>query len=305
MEEAYRTTKGIFYKANVEDALQSKDFESYKGKFNLIFFSPPFPLNRKKKYGNLQGEEYIEWISKISTLLSEYLTDDGSIVLEIGNSWEEGRPIMSTLPLRSLLAFLDKGNYNLCQQFIWYNKAKLPSPIQWVNKKRIRVKDSFTTIWWLSKGDYPKANNKNVLVEYSSRMKKLLNEQKYNSGRRPSEHVINEKSFLTNNGGAIPSNVLISSNTDSNSKYLRYCKDKGIGPHPARMPLDLPEFFIRFLTDENDLVFDPFGGSNTTGESAESLNREWISVEINDEYIEGSKGRFDTIITSKSTTSVK
>lgn len=296
MKIAYKTDKGTFYNGELESTLKAKEFQQYIGKLNLIFFSPPFPLNRKKKYGNFQGEEYIEWLSNIGLLLKDFLTEDGSIVLEVGNSWEEGRPVMSTLALRSLLSFLERGNYKLCQQFVWYNKAKLPSPIEWVNKKRIRVKDSYTSIWWMSKTDYPKANNKNVLQEYSNRMKKLLNEQSYNSGKRPSEHVINDKSFLTNNGGAIPSNVLISSNTDSSSNYLKYCRANEIIPHPARMPLDLPEFFIRFLTDKDDFVFDPFGGSNTTGEAAESLERNWISVEVNEQYIEGSKGRFQSII---------
>lgn len=292
MKISYKTKNGIFYNGKLEKVLSSKKFEKYKGKVNLIFFSPPFPLNRKKKYGNLQGEEYADWLADIGLLLKEYLVDDGSIVIELGNSWEQSRPVMSTLALRSLLGFLDKGNYSLCQQFIWYNKAKLPSPAEWVTKKRIRVKDSYTSIWWMSKTDYPKANNKNILQEYSPSMKRLLEKQSYNSGKRPSEHVISEKSFLTNNSGSIPSNVLMSSNTESNSKYLNYCKSKGIVPHPARMPLELPEFFIKFLTEEGDLVLDPFGGSNTTGEAAESLNRNWLSIEINKDYIDGSIGRF-------------
>jgi DNA modification methylase len=292
MKIAYQTKKGIYYKGELESILKSNEFKKHKGKINLIFFSPPFPLNRKKKYGNLQGEEYLEWISNISFLLRDFLTKDGSIVVEVGNSWDRGQPTMSTLALKSLLAILEKGNFKLCQQFIWYNKAKLPSPIEWVNKKRIRVKDSFTSIWWLSKTAYPKANNKNVLIEYSHRMQKLLSEQSYNSGRRPSEHVINKKSFLTNNNGAIPSNVLISSNTESNSPYLNYCRLKKITPHPARMPIDLPEFFIKFLTEKGDLVFDPFAGSNTTGEAAEMHGRNWIATELNQDYINGSKGRF-------------
>jgi len=295
MKIAYKTKRGIFYKGDIEKTLLSSKFEKYKGKINLIFFSPPFPLNRKKKYGNFQGEEYMQWLSKIGILLKDYLSKDGSIVIEVGNSWEQGQPVMSTLALKSLLSFLENGEYKLCQQFIWYNKAKLPSPIEWVNKKRIRVKDSYTSIWWMSKTANPKANNRNILVEYSQRMQKLLNEQNYNSGKRPSEHIINEKSFLKNNEGAIPSNVLISSNTDSNSQYLNYCREKGILPHPARMPIDLPEFFIKFLTDKDDLVFDPFGGSNTTGEAAELLERKWIANEINEDYIKGSMGRFINI----------
>lgn len=289
---AYSTKLGKCFHGNVEDILKEKSFQKYKGKISLIFTSPPFPLNRKKKYGNLNGNQYVDWLTKITTELKDYLADDGSLVIEIGNSWEEHEPIMSTLPLETLLAIKTKGKFKLCQQFVWFNTAKLPSPAQWVNIERTRVKDSFTSIWWLSKTANPKANNKNVLEEYSDSMKRLLKTKKYNSGRRPSEHDIGEKSFLTNNGGAIPSNVLIAANTASNSDYLNCCKEKGITPHPARMPNFIAEFFIKFLTAKNDLVLDPFSGSNTTGEISESLKRKWLSIEVDENYIKGSKLKF-------------
>ncbi len=295
IEISYSTKYGKCYNGKIEHVLESKVFQKHKGKINLIFTSPPFPLNRKKKYGNLNGSEYVEWLSKITTQLKEYLTDDGSLVIEIGNSWEEHEAVMSTLPLETLLAIKNKGEYKLCQQFVWFNTAKLPSPIQWVNIERTRVKDSFTTIWWLSKTANPKANNKNVLEEYSSSMKRLLKNQKYNSGQRPSEHDIGETSFLKNNGGAIPSNVLISSNTVSNSEYLKHCKEKGLTPHPARMPNFIAEFFIKFLTDPKDLVLDPFSGSNTTGSVSQELKRKWISVEVDKNYIKGSKSKFENV----------
>ena len=290
---AFKTDLGISYFGKIEEALESKKFEKYKGKIDLIFFSPPFPLNRKKKYGNLQGEEYITWLSDLSLKLKDFLTEDGSIVIEVGNSWEPGKPSMSTLALKALISFLEKGEYNLCQQFVWHNTAKLPSPAEWVTKRRIRVKDSFTHIWWMSKSDYPKADNKQILEEYSKKMRRLLKNKTYNSGKRPSEHVIGEKSFLKDNEGAIPSNVIVASNTVSHSPYLTYCKANSISPHPARMPLEIPSFFVKFLTDKNDLVLDPFAGSNTTGEASEKLDRKWISVEVDDNYIEGSKGRFN------------
>jgi DNA modification methylase len=289
---AYNTKLGKCLHGSVEDILKDKSFQKYKGKINLIFTSPPFPLNRKKKYGNLNGTDYVEWLTKITTQLKDFLADDGSFVIEIGNSWEENEPTMSTLPLETLLAIKTKGNFKLCQQFVWFNTAKLPSPVQWVNIERIRVKDSFTTIWWLSKSATPKANNKNVLEEYSESMKRLLKTQKYNSGKRPSEHDIGEKSFLKNNGGAIPSNVLIAANTASNSDYLNGCKVNGITPHPARMPNFIVEFFIKFLTDKGDIVLDPFGGSNTTGEVSELLKRKWLSIEIDKHYNKGSKLKF-------------
>lgn len=289
---AYNTKLGKCIHGSVEEILKEKNFQKYKGKVNLIFTSPPFPLNRKKKYGNLNGKEYIKWLTKITTLLKDFLSDNGSLVIEIGNAWEKNEPIMSTLPLETLLAIKTKGKLKLCQQFVWFNTAKLPSPAQWVNIERTRVKDSFTSIWWLSKTSKPKANNKNVLEEYSKSMKRLLINKKYNSGLRPSEHNIGEKSFLKENGGAIPSNVLIAANTVSNSNYLNRCKKNGISPHPARMPNFIAEFFIKFLTDKNDLVLDPFSGSNTTGEVSESLKRRWLSIEVEENYIIGSKLKF-------------
>jgi site-specific DNA-methyltransferase (cytosine-N4-specific) len=290
---AYNTKFGKCIHGNIEDILNEKSFQRNKGKVNLIFTSPPFPLNRKKKYGNLNGNEYVEWLTNITTSLKDYLAENGSLVIEIGNSWEKDEPVMSTLPLETLLSIKTKGNYKLCQQFVWFNTAKLPSPVQWVNIERIRVKDSFTTIWWLSKSANPKANNKNILEEYSKSMKKLLKSNKYNSGLRPSEHDIGKKSFLKDNGGAIPSNVLIAANTVSNSEYLNNCKKLGISPHPARMPNFIADYFIQFLTEEKDLVLDPFAGSNTTGEVSELLKRKWISIEINKQYIKGSKLKFE------------
>ncbi|WP_456425239.1 DNA-methyltransferase [Rhodocaloribacter sp.] len=291
-EVAYKVDESIFIHGKVEEVLKSNLAEPYKRQVDLIFFSPPFPLNRKKKYGNLQGTAYLEWFAELAPMLKEFLSPTGSIVVEVGNSWEPGRPVMSTLAIEALLSFLKRGELTLCQQFVWYNTAKLPTPAQWVNVKRIRVKDSFTHIWWMAATDNPKANNKNVLVEYSAAMKTLLRTKKYNSGKRPSEHNVGKTSFLTNNEGAIPSSVLSMANTRASSNYLTYCKTEGIRLHPARMPIGLPEFFIKFLTEPGDLVLDPFAGSGTTCEAAERLDRRWIGIEANKEYIDGSKGRF-------------
>jgi len=291
----YSTDYGKAYLVKVESFLNSALGKSLKGKIDLIFFSPPFFLNRKKKYGNLEGSEYIEWFSNLGRDLSELLSERGSIVAEMGNGWISGEPCMSTEPIEALLGFKRAGELKLCQQFIWYNTAKLPSPAHWVNVKRIRVKDSFTHIWWMSKNENPKASNRNVLVEYSESMKKLIKTKKYNSGNRPSEHSIGKKSFAKNNKGAIPSNVIVAANTKSSSPYLKYCKANNLSIHPARMPSEIPEFFVKFLTDKGDLVYDPFGGSNTTGMVAEKLSRKWMITEANRDYLEGSIGRFKTI----------
>jgi len=226
------------------------------------------------------------------------LAPDGSIVIEMGNSWEPGKPVMSTLALRALLDFQSRNQFFLCQEFVWQNPAKLPSPAQWVNVERIRVKDSFTKLWWMSPNIKPKANNQRVLQAYSKAMNDLLQKGSYNSGKRPSEHNIGETSFLKNNGGAIPSNVLTFANTQSFDPYHTYCRRHGFQLHPARMPSELAKFFINFLTEPGDIVLDPFGGSNTTGAAAEELERHWISIEAERDYIVGSRGRFAERITN-------
>lgn len=301
----YTTDLGALYSGDSKKVLRNQRFVEKIGKAQMVFTSPPFPLNTKKRYGNLQGEEYIRWFASYAPILRDLVTDDGSIVVEIGNAWEAGRPIMSTVVLRALLRFLEKGGLQLCQEFIWYNPARLPSPIQWVNIERIRVKDAFTRVWWMSPVDRPKADNRRVLRAYSGSMKKLLETGEYNAGRRPSEHLIGETSFAKDNRGAIPPNVgdadevpalgslLKAGNTGSSEQYQMFCREQGISAHPARMPPKLAEFFIQFLTDEGDLVVDPFAGSNTTGSVAQSLNRRWASIEMNWDYALASIARFN------------
>lgn len=305
VELAYKTKLGRLFQGRIEDALEADVIRGLRGKINLIVTSPPFPLVRKKRYGNETGEAYLKWLESLAKRLADLLAADGSIVIEIGNAWEEGSPIMSTLPLEALLAFKRAGGLHLCQHVICHNPARLPSPAAWVNVKRARLKDSFTHVWWMSKSEFPKADNRRVLNPYSKDMKKLLKTQKYNAGVRPSGHVISETGFLTDHGGAIGPNVvdltgvhypealLKFTGTKWDVQYRAYCKALDLPAHPARMQSSLSAFFIQFLTDEKDLVFDPFAGSNTTGAVAEELARRWIGVEAERAYVQGSRGRFE------------
>ena len=289
---SYSTGLGMMVEGKAEFALLSSILKPYLGEVQLIFTSPPFPLNRKKAYGNLEGAEYVNWLSGFASKFREFLKPNGSIAIEMGNSWEPGKPVMSTLGLKSLLQFLEYGELELCQQFVCQNPARLPSPAQWVNVERIRVKDAFTHVWWMSPTARPKANNRNVLTPYSNAMQNLLDKKTYNSGKRPSEHSIGATSFFKDNGGAIPPNVITAANTRSNDPYLDYCNANNIAPHPARMPEVIAKFFIEFLTEPGDLVLDPFAGSNVTGTVAESLDRRWISIETDPGYAQASHSRF-------------
>lgn len=260
---------------------------------NLVVTSPPFALQRQKEYGNENQEDYVDWFCDFAALVHRKLRDDGSFVVDLGGAYKKGLPVRSLYNYRLLIKICDDIGFHLAEEFFWFNPSKLPSPIEWVNKRKIRVKDAVNTIWWFSRTPEPKANVRNVLVPYSERMKLLIRDQEkfYTPKERPSGHDISS-SFGKDNGGAIPPNLLQLSNTESNSQYQRYSKAVGSKGHPARFPSGLPEFFIKFLTDENDLVIDIFSGSNTTGQVAEKLQRRWLSFELSQEYVASSACRF-------------
>ena len=254
--------------------------------------SPPFALRRQKSYGNVEETEYVQWIKPFGQEVFRVLKESGSFVLDLGGAYRSGVPSRSLYNFRVLLAFCDEIGFQLAEDFYWLNPAKLPSPIEWVNKRKLRAKDSVNTVWWFSKTDFPKADVRKVLTPYSDRMKKLIEDPEiYTPKKRPSGHDISD-GFGKDNGGAIPSNLLSIPNTESNSSYLRICKELGIERHPARFPSELPAFFIKMLTDEDDVVLDIFGGSNTTGFTAEALRRKWITFEINHDYLSSSAFRF-------------
>src|SRR5579859_3653194 len=260
---------------------------------DLIVTSPPFALLREKEYGNHDQDEYVNWLCSFGAEVRRILKPTGSFVLDLGGAYRRGVPVRSLYNYRVLLKLVDEFGFHLAEEFFWHNPGKLPSPIEWVNKRKIRVKDSVNTVWWLSKTEWPKADVTRVLAPYSSRMKALLKDPEgfYKAKERPSGHDIG-MAFAKDNGGAIPPNLLQFANTESNGAYLRLCKEHGMMPHPARFPKALPQFFIQLLTDPGDLVLDIFGGSCTTGEAAEQLERRWITIDLNLEYVKTGAFRF-------------
>jgi site-specific DNA-methyltransferase (cytosine-N4-specific) len=285
----YCTHKG---EAFVGDSLKLLS-ELPDNSIDLVMTSPPFALRRQKTYGNVEETEYVDWIKPFGKEVFRVLKESGSFVLDLGGAYRSGIPSRSLYNFRVLLSFCDEIGFHLAEDFYWFNPAKLPSPIEWVNKRKIRAKDSVNTVWWFSKSEFPRADVRKVLAPYSDRMKKLIEDPEsfYKPKKRPSGHDISA-GFGKDNGGAIPSNLLSIPNTDSNSCYLRLCKELGLQRHPARFPAELPAFFIKMLTDENDIVLDIFGGSNTTGFAAEALDRKWMTFELDRQYLSSSALRF-------------
>ena len=289
MRVAFETELGQAFVGDSLELLQSLPDES----INLVVTSPPFALQRKKEYGNAEQHEYIEWLSQFGQLVHRKLRSDGSFVLDIGGAYQKGVPARSLYNFRVAIHFCDALGFFLAQDFYWFNPSKLPSPIEWVNKRKLRAKDAVNNVWWFSKTEWPKADISKVLVEYSDRMKKLLEDPEsfYSPAKRPSGHNIGS-AFGRDNGGAIPSNLLQISNSESNGQYLHGCKAAEIKGHPARFPAKLPEFFIRLLTNPGDLVVDIFSGSCTTAQVAEDERRRWIACDLLPEYVAAGAFRF-------------
>jgi len=282
----YKTSKGLAYLGDSRKLLDYLDDNS----INLILTSPPYALRKKKNYGNEDADHYVSWFVEFAKKAKRVIQDDGSFVIELGGAWLPGQPLRSIYHYELLIELIKKEGFHLAQEFYWYNPAKLPGPAQWVTIDRVRCTDAVNTIWWLSKTDFPKSNNMNVLQPYSASMKRLI-KKGYNKGKRPSGHIISEK-WQQDLGGAIPKNLLQISNTSSNDVYQRLCRENEIPLHPARFSQKLPEFFIKFLTNEDDIVLDIFAGSNVTGSVAEKINRNWLAFETRQDFLEASKFRF-------------
>lgn len=282
---AYTTAQGAAFLGDSRELLRSLPANSV----NLVVTSPPYALHFKKEYGNVEKAEYVDWLRAFAAEILRVLTDDGSFVLNIGGSYNAGAPTRSLYHFRALLMLCDDLGFHLAQEGFWYNPAKLPAPAEWVNVRRIRIKDSVEYVWWLSKSRFPKADNTRVLEPYSADMERLL-KRGYRAKERPSGWKITHK--FQDRGGSIPSNLLERGNNESNSSYIKLCEKHGMKPHPARFPAALPEFYIKFLTTENDVVLDPFAGSNTTGSVAEVLGRRWLAFEQHAPYVNNSRLRF-------------
>ena len=320
MRPFYSTEKGLAIHGDALVALKALPPKSVR----LIFTSPPYALQKAKPYGNEKQEDYLKWFRKFVPEFKRILKEDGSLVINVGGAWMPGHPVRSLYHYELLIDLVKNQKFHLAQDFFWYNPAKMPNPAQWVNIDRIRVKDAVEPIWWLSLSERPLARNREVLTAYTESMRYLL-KNGYNDGRRPSGWVVS-KVWGKDNGGAIPPNVLLAPmfetpeqelamqallsnviavpNTDSNSRYQRLARENDLDLHPARFPNALPEFFIKFLTEPGDLVVDPFAGSNATGEMAEILGRNWVAVDMQEEYLAASSFRFEKLRHSVSTAAI-
>lgn len=292
----YRTNLGDAYLGDALALMRAMPEASV----NVVTTSPPYALHFKKEYGNADQADYVAWFLDFAREMFRVLRDDGSLILNIGGSYNPGTPTRSLYHYKLLIALVEEVGFSLAQGCFWYNPAKMPVPAEWVTVRRIRLRDSVEYVWWLAKTAWPKANNRHVLRPYSKDMVRL-NRKGVGATVRPSGHAITANFSDVAAGGSIPPNVveddaaadlLRMGNNSANDPYTRRCKAAGLKIHPARFPAALPEVFLKLTTDEGDLVLDPFAGSNTTGAVAEGLHLRWVAMDCVAEYLEASRFRF-------------
>lgn len=138
----YETGLGSAYVGDAKQLFSEVPDES----IDLVLTSPPFALQRQKEYGNEDQDTYVDWLLAFCSDVRRVLKSTGSFVLDLGGAYTSGRPVRSLYNFRVLIRLCDDLGFRLAEEFFWYNPAKLPSPIEWVNKRKVRAKDSVNTV---------------------------------------------------------------------------------------------------------------------------------------------------------------
>lgn len=272
-------------------------FSGFKENIDLVFTSPPYPLAIQRNYGNVSESEYVDWLCRTIEPVIHLLHDGASICLNVGNDiFLSKSPARSLYRERLVLALSDRFGLHKMDELIWHNPNKAPTPIQWASLQRVQLNSGYEPVYWFTNNPQKvKSNNQAVLMPHTEQHKKLIanggNQTHRVSG--DGSHVKKVGAYQNQTAGKIPRNVLsIPHDARSNKPWFDKLKEMGLPQHGALFPLALAEFFVRFLTKENDLVVDPFSGGFTTSLAAEKLNRRWVGTEQILEYVQGAKLRF-------------
>lgn len=287
----YTTQYGQAYNGNCLDLINS---ELEDNSVQLFLSSPPFPqVKDRNDYKNPDPNTFVDWLLNITQMLTPKLKRNGSIVFDLGHVYNFKSPTLNIYNYEFIYRAVKELNLQFCFQFFYYNPSQLPSPTAYCNRMKIRPKNSVNLVPWFSLTPKPYADTTKVLNKYSRKFRKLLKCDEVHSDNfeTPSGHYIHNDTWK-NNKGSIPSNLLRIANSDSRDPYLSACRSVGLKPHSARMPKNLARFFIKYLTAENDLVVDIFGGSGTTAFCSEELNRHWKTFELDRSFVATSAFRF-------------
>lgn len=272
-------------------------FARFDEPIHLILTSPPYPLAKARKYGNVSEPMYVDWICKTIEPVVKNLVDGGVLTLNISNDiFMHKSAARSLYRERLIIALNDRLGLQKMDEIPWINLSKPPGPYQYASKRRVQLNTGWEPIYYFSNN--PKkviTDNRRVLVPHSEQHKKLIESggEKKKSIKSDGAYRLKVGSYKNKTEGSIPKNVIFAgSSCAENRKYKKEAELLGLQSHGAMMPAKVPDFLIQLFTNENDLVVDPFGGSIRTGRSAEKLNRRWVCVDPVIDYVMGGATRF-------------
>ncbi|MCW2240723.1 site-specific DNA-methyltransferase [Azospirillum canadense] len=284
---AWSTDLGIGLWAHAEDAAS----EIAPGSVQLVLSSPVYPIQSGRQYGAMTPAIWLDWMSRLTRLWADLITDDGIIVLNVADVHIPGIPAMSPYLYRYMLDAIENIGLYEQQPDYWLNPTKLGN-IQWTAKSRYIPKGAIEHVKFLSRSPFPKRTVDNILVPRKSTPDRVAADRVRSKERRPSGYDINSAAFHANDE-AIPNNLLIAGGVPASDTYSRRCRAAGLPIHPARFPKALAERVILQTTDPGDLCYDPMAGSATVAEVAQALGRRAIVSEPMLAYVEGQRVRLD------------
>jgi len=234
---------------------------------DLVITSPPYADQRKKTYGGIHPDQYVKWFLPISKELLRVLKPTGTFILNIKEKVVDGE--RSTYVMELILAMRKQG-WLWTEEFIWHKKNSYPG--KWPN----RFRDSWERLLQFNKDKKFNMYQEEVMVPMGewakSRLKNLSETDKVRDDSKVGSGFGKNISNWLNREKAYPTNVL---------HLATECNNKN---HSAAFPEELPEWFIKLFTREEDMVLDPFMGSGTTLYVANKMQRNSIGIEIMPEY---------------------
>ncbi|CAB3731001.1 Modification methylase PvuII [Achromobacter xylosoxidans] len=296
---AFSTTLGVAIWGACEDVFPDLDTP-----IALCMTSVPYFLRKPRAYGNPSDEsEYRDFVCRALEPVVQKLLPGGSIVLSITNdAFIPGLPSRSLYRERLLLDLHDRLGLHKMDEFIWHNPSKPPGPVQWASIQRVHLNTAYEPIYWLTNDpSRVRADNRGVLLPHTQRHQQFLDrvalqgycdrDKTYGDGA----YRLRKTSYNNKTEGRIPRNVLTFGHKCADTQqYRRDALRLGLPVHGAMMPLAVVEFFIRYLSREDDLVVDICGGTVKLGMAAENLRRRWVVVEWIYEYLRASAERFQS-----------
>lgn len=268
---------------------------------HLCLTSPPYPLARARAYGNPSQDEYVDWVCRLLEPIIQNLVPGGSICLNVSNDiFLPGLPARSLYRAELLLALCKRFGLYLMDEIIWHDPTKAPGPLIWASKHRFQLNVAWEPVYWLTNDPMRVlADNRRVLVPHKEQQIKLMASGGEKAARQSGDGAnrIRKGAFSNVTAGAIPRNLLpVPHRCPSQIALRKQLAARGIPMHGATFPLALASFFVKYLTEEGQLVVDPCDGWGTTSLAAEINSRRWMATERMLEYVRGKQLRFQEAV---------